>query len=298
MPRSIENTIRAGFPLIRLMQTIMSPRQSARLLKYSMPLVRLDKEVTRESISAGGVPCEWITPKNSRAEQVLLYLHGGGFVFGQTPLHMHMGAWLAKKMGIRLLMVDYRLAPAHPFPAALEDCVTAYRWLLDQGFSAGNIVIAGDSAGGNLTITTMMQLRGSGIPLPAAAACLSPVTDLTEKSGNGGNIKDPLLPPKAVKFYSVSYLGDNDPRNPLISPVFGDLHGLPPLLVHVGEEEILRQDALRIVDRAKAAGVDARLEAYPRMWHVWQVYLALPQAVQSLEDISQFLVSHLEQKKH
>ena len=254
MTSSFESRVRSLFPFIRFLQTRLPLPLSARLLKLIIPLVRLDPAVTRKSVSADGVPCEWIVPKKFESEEVLLYLHGGGFVFGQTPLHLHMGAWLAKRMRIRVLMVDYRLAPKYPFPAALEDCVNAYRWLLDQGISAGNTVIAGDSAGGNLTITTMMKLRENGIPLPAAAACLSPVTDLTDKGGSGGTFKDPLLPPKAVKFYTESYLGDNDPRNPLISPVFADLSGLPPLLVHVGEEEVLLPGALRLVD-GLAAGV-------------------------------------------
>lgn len=294
MPAMVERRVRSLMPLIRFLQLCLPLPLSARFLKLSLPFVRLKAGAKRKAVSADGVPCEWIIPQNCHPDRVLLYLHGGGFVFGQTPPHLQMGAWLAKRMGIRLLMVDYRLAPKYPFPAALDDCVTAYRWLLNQHFSAKNIAIAGDSAGGNLTITTMMKLRDTGFPLPGAAACLSPVTDLTEKSGKDKAFEDPMLPPKAVKFYSQSFLGDNDPRTPLISPVFGDLGGLPPLLVHVGEQEILREDAIRLVDRAKAAGVDARLEIYPRMWHVWQAFLSLPEAVHSLEDISRFLSSHLE----
>jgi acetyl esterase/lipase len=255
--------------------------------------VQLDANVTREALSADGVPCEWITPKNSMTDQVLLYLHGGGFVLGLTPPHLHMVAHLARKMGIRALMVDYRLAPEYPFPAALDDCVTAYRWLVKQGISAQNIVVAGDSAGGNLTITSLMKLRDDGDPLPAAAACLSPATDITNKDHAHQEFKDPLLPPKATRFYTKSYVGHNDARDPLISPVFGDLHGLPPLLIHVGEDEILRDDAVRIASLAKSEGIDVRLEIYPRMWHVWQINLELPQAIQSLDDISQFLKAHL-----
>ena len=139
-----------------------------------------------------------------------------------------------------------------------------------------------------------MKLRDSGNSLPAAAACLSPVTDLTTKDNQRKGFKDPLLPSKAVKFYTQSYVGHNDANNPLISPVFGNLRGLPPLLVHVGEDEILRDDAVRIVSLAKSAGIDARLEIYTRMWHVWQLHLTLPQAIQSLEDIAHFFKAHLE----
>jgi len=292
MARSNERLIRASLPFLRFMQSCLPLPLASRLLKRSLPRVRLEAGVRREAVLAGGVACEWIVPDHCLPDRVLLYLHGGGFVFGLTPQHLKMGAWLANKMAVRLLMVDYRLAPDHPFPAALDDCVAAYLWLLEQGFPAHKIAVAGDSAGGNLTLTTLMKLRDSGVPLPAAATCLSPVTDLAEKSGSHADFKDPLIPPKAARFYSESYVGDSDACHPLISPVFGDLKGLPPLLVHAGEDEILRQDALRIVNRAEADGVDVRLEIYPHMWHVWQLFLSLPQAVQSLEDIAHFLSSH------
>ncbi len=155
-------------------------------------------------------------------------------------------------------------------------------------------MVAGDSAGGNLTITSLMKLRENGDPLPAAAACLSPVTDLSNKTNLGKESKDLLLHPKAVNFFHEAYGADNDLRNPLISPVFGNLRGLPPLLVHAGEDEILREDAVRIASLAKSVDVGVRLEIYPRMWHVWQLHLTLPQAIQSLDDIAQFLKTHLE----
>ncbi len=287
-----ERKIRKSLPLIRFFQNFIPLSLSQRLLKRGRARVQLDEDVSRQSVNADGVPCDWIIPKNSTADQVLLYLHGGGFVYGLTPQHLQMGAYLGKKMGVRVLMVDYRTAPEFPFPAALEDCTTVYHWLLGQGVLPKNIVVAGDSAGGNLTITMLMKLRDSGSPLPAAAACLSPVTDFSPKDNPAG-FKDPLLPAKAIKFYTQAYLGNNDVRNPLISPVFGSLEGLPPLLVHAGEEEILREDAVRIVGLAKSAGVDARLEIYPRMWHVWQINLALPQAIESLNAIAGFLKSHL-----
>jgi acetyl esterase/lipase len=290
---SAERKIRASLPMIRLMQTCISPPVANRFLKQSMPRVRLGADIRREAVSADGVPCEWVVPQDSLTDRVLLYLHGGGFVYGLTPPHLQMGAHLARIMGVRVLLVDYRLAPDYPFPAALDDCTTVYRWLLKQGVLARDIVVAGDSAGGNLTITTLMKLRDSGHSLPAAAACLSPVTDLTRKDKLGKGFKDPLLPPKAVKFYTQSYVGHNDAHGPLISPVFGNLRGLPPLLVHAGEDEILCDDATRIASLAKSSGVDVRLEIYPRMWHVWQLYLKLPQAIQSLEDIARFFKAHL-----
>jgi monoterpene epsilon-lactone hydrolase len=295
LPSPVERKIRAGFPLIRFMQVYMPLTLSNRLTRLGVSRVRLPEDVRRESVSVDGVLCEWIIPRDSPKDRALLYLHGGGFVYGLSPNHLEMVAYLARKMGVRALMVDYRLAPKHPFPAPLDDCVTAYRWLLEQAIPAQNIVVAGDSAGGNLTITTMMKLRNDGVQLPAAAACLSPVADLTDRGKLEKGLKDPMLPARAIERYNKSYLGRNDPRTPLISPVFGEWRGLPPLLVHAGGDEILRFDAQRVEELAKAAGVDVRLEIYARMWHVWQIHLALPQAIQSLEAIAGFLGSHLGQ---
>ncbi len=288
-----ERKIRATLPILRSVQTLIPLPAAQWLLKIGRARVRLGAGVIREAVTADGVPCEWILAHHSPTAPVLLYLHGGGFVFGLTPPHLQMGAHLAKEMGLRVLMVDYRTAPDHPFPAALDDCERAYLWLLNQGISARNLVVAGDSAGGNLTLSLLMKLRDGGHPLPAAAACLSPVTDLTPQANRSRGSKDPLLSPQAVKFYNQSYVGNQDARNPLISPVFGHLRGLPPLLVHAGEDEILREDAVRISRLAEAHGVDVRLEVYPRMWHVWQLNLGLPQAIQSLDDIAQFLRLHL-----
>jgi len=295
---SIERKARAGLPIIRFIQVFLPLKVSRWLLKQGMAHVQPDIDVTREAVFTESVPCEWIIPKTSKTDQVLLYLHGGGFVFGLTPPHLQMVAYLSQKMGIRALMVDYRLAPEYPFPVALDDCVTVYRWLLKQGIPAQNIVVAGDSAGGNLTITSLMKLRDDGDPLPAAAVCLSPATDLTNKDNPHREFKDPLLPPKATRFYSKSYVGHHDAHDPLISPVLGNLRDLPPLLIHAGEDEILCDDAIRIASLAKSDDVDVRLEIYPRMWHVWQINLALPQAIQSLDDIAQFLKAHLEQVTH
>lgn len=292
----VERKLRRMLPVTRFMQTYMPLPLARWLIVQGLARAHLPAGVTRKAISADGVACEWVIPENSPEDQVLLYLHGGGFVFGLTPPHLAMVAYLAQKMGIRALMVDYRLAPDHPFPAALDDCVTTYRWLLKQGVPAQKLVVAGDSAGGNLTITTMMKLRSDGDPLPAAAACLSPVATFADSVSRPDGFNDPVLPPKVMKFYNHSYVADNDPRNPLISPLFGDWQGLPPLLIHVGEDEILCDDAVRVEALAKAAGVEVRLEIYPRMWHVWQIHPALPQTTQSLDDIAQFFAAVIASK--
>lgn len=297
MPRSIEDKVRSSLVFVRFMQTYLPLPLAGRMLKQSMRRVSLDPSIKRESVSADGVPCEWLIPQENQPGKVLLYLHGGGFVYGVTPQHLQLAAYLGQKISARVLMVDYRLAPQYPFPAALDDCVKAYDWLLKQGVSAQNIVIAGDSAGGNLALVSMLKLRDAGIPLPAGCACLSPVADFTEKPKSEKPIKDPLLPKKAMKQYTDAYLQGNDPCNPLISPALGDLSGLPPMLVHAGEDEILRDDAISLVERAKACGVDAHLEIYPRMWHEWQIFFELPQTTQSLDEIAGFLRSHLGEKK-
>ena len=293
MASSAERRIRTMLPVIRMLQAYVPLSVARRLMTQGIARARLGNDVTHEAVSADGVSCQWLIPKNCPNDQALLYIHGGGFVFGLSPQHLEMVAYLAQKMGIRALVVDYRLAPDYPFPAPLDDCVTAYHWLLKQGMSAQNVVIAGDSAGGNLTITTVMRLRDSGEHLPAAAACLSPVADLSGRDTLSRGRADPLLHPKAMRFFSTSYVARSDAGDPLISPVFGNWLGLPPLLVHVGEDEVLYSDAVRIEELARAAGVNVRLETFPRMWHVWQLFLGLPQALQSLDDIAQFLTSHL-----
>jgi epsilon-lactone hydrolase len=235
-----------------------------------------------------------VHPNGSAEDKALLYLHGGGFIYGMTTIHRMMIIALARRMNIRVLMVDYRVAPEHPFPAALDDCVTAYRWLLKSGFPAYHLAIAGDSAGGNLTITSLLKLRDSGDPLPAAAACLSPVIDLTDRGGLLSQKYDPLLHPKAMKSYNLAYVASSDPRNPYVSPAFANWHGLPPLLIHAGEDEILHDDALRAEALARTANVDVQLKIFPRMWHVWQLNLDLPQSSQSLDDIAYFLNARLQ----
>ena len=289
-----EQQIRMILPLVRSMQHRVPLAISEKLLKRSVARLKLGVHISREALLFNGVSCQRLVPENCSTDRVLLYFHGCGFVFGLSAMHVKMGAYLAQKIRATVLMVDYRLAPTYPFPAALDDCLTAYRWILDQGIPAKHIVLAGDSAGGNLVITTIVSLREKGVLLPAAAACLSPAVDLVPKAGDENQVNDPLLSPQAIKFYSKSYTGTDDPENPLISPVYGDLSGLPPLLVHVGEDEMLRVDAVRLVDLARARGVDARLKIYPAMWHVWQLFMELPQALASLDEIAGFLSSQLD----
>lgn len=288
MSDAIEMRLRKSLPIIRLMLGYL-PLSLVRWMSGRAGMANFPEDVRRENVLADGVRCEWLVPQ--QAEQgVLLYLHGGGFVLGWYPTHRVMVAHLAKMAGMKALAVDYRLAPEHPFPASLDDCVTAYRWLLKQGYKPQQIVIAGDSAGGQLTLTTLLRLRESGDPLPAAAACLSPVGDMREKHNRGA---DEILHPRALKLFRTAFVAHNDPTNPLISPVLADYHGLPPLLIHAGEMEILCEDAEIIAERCQQAGTAVTLEIYPRMWHAWHInHPYLPQATAALQQIAHFLRRH------
>jgi len=295
----IEDSARRKVAAIRSIQAIINKsniKTLNNLLKKQVDKVKFTDGTIREKIIANGVPCEWIIPKENISKNVLLYIHGGGFVVDLTPQHIYMTANLAKKMKTKVLLVDYRLAPQYPFPYALEDCINVYNWLLTQNISPNNIVIAGDSAGGNLTITTLLKLRELNIPLPAAASALSPAVSFAPNHYDKEIYNDPLLHPKAIKFFNESYLNNQDPKNPLISPLFADLRGLPPILMHIGEDEMLRENAVLLFSSAKEAGANVTYKVFPGMWHIWQIYPELPQSEQSLTEIADFLMLYLEQE--
>jgi acetyl esterase/lipase len=246
--------------------------------------------VSRQTGLADGVPVEWIVPRDVATPAVILYLHGGGWTLGWYNSHRWLVGHLCRAAGCRALAVDYRLAPENRFPAALEDCLTAYRWLLKSGTPAGQIVIAGDSAGGNLTLTTLMALRDAGDPLPAGGVCCSPMTDLACTGETFNKHGDALLTPEQARAFAQHYFGSQDPRLPLISPHYGRLEGLPPLLIQAGADEILLSDSQRLADHARAAGVEMELTIWPGMWHVWHIYVPfLPEARQAVAAIGAFV---------
>jgi epsilon-lactone hydrolase len=252
-------------------------------------------DVTSTQVDAGGVSAEWIIPPGAEETRVVLYLHGGGYVVGSINTHRDLMARIARAAGARALGIDYRLAPEHPFPAAVEDATAAYRWLVSHGTAPARIAIAGDSAGGGLTLDTLIALRDAGEPLPAAAACLSPWVDL---QGIGASMTskaavDPFVQKEMIQFMAQQYLGDRDPRTPLAAPLYADLQGLPPLLIQVGTAEVLLDDATRIAERARAAGVEVSLEVWDDMIHVWQLFAPiLPEGQQAIEHISAFIRAH------
>ena len=248
-------------------------------------------EVKIERVTAPVAPAEWLRPPSAEAGRVVLYLHGGGYVIGSPRSHRHLAAAIAGAAGASAVVLDYRRAPEDPFPAAVDDAVACYRWLLEQGTSPERIVIAGDSAGGGLTVATLVALRDAGVRLPAGAVCISPWTDLTF-SGDSYRTKaavDPIVARPGIDRMAHAYLGATDPRTPLASPLFADLRGLPPLLIHVGSDEVLLDDAVQLAGRVKAAGVAATLEVWERMIHVWHWFLPmLDEAEQAIRSIGDF----------
>ncbi|MGH7365332.1 MAG: alpha/beta hydrolase [Candidatus Rokuibacteriota bacterium] len=249
-------------------------------------------DVKVERVSAPAAPAEWLRPPSAVPGRVVLYLHGGGYVIGSPRSHRHLAAAIGSAAGAAALLLDYRLAPEHPYPAAVDDATAAYRWLLDQAIAPERIVVAGDSAGGGLTVAALLALREARVPLPAGGVCISPWVDLT-CSGESYRTKavvDPIVRRAGVEEMARAYLGATPPRSPLASPLFADLRGLPPLLIHVGGDEVLLDDAVQLAERAKAAGVEATIEVYDRMIHVWHWFLPmLDEAQAGVEAIGRFI---------
>lgn len=250
--------------------------------------------IRRERVSCHGAAADWLVPEGCRPERVLLYLHGGAFVARTPELHAAMLAPWCHKLKARALMVDYRLAPEHPYPAAAEDCHAAYRWLLEQGFAARNIVIAGDSAGGNLALATLQRLAAEDLPLPACAVLLSPFLDFTlsGRSALEHARRDPVFDLAFAIGIRSFYARPEEYGSPGVSPLFGRFEGLPPLLLQVGSQEMLLDDAVRAAALATAAGVQTQLEAWDRLPHLFQTITALPQARSAAQRILGFIRTH------
>jgi acetyl esterase/lipase len=246
-------------------------------------------------VDAGGVPAEWITTPEAVDERVIYYLHGGGYIMGSINTHREMISRLSRAAGGRALAIDYRLAPENPFPAAVEDSTGAYRWLLSTGVDPARLVIAGESAGGGLTVATLVALRDAGDALPTAAVCLSPWVDL-ECLGESMTTKaeiDPMAHREDILELAEAYLGDTHPRTPLAAPLYADLRGLPPLLIQVGTAEVLLDDSTRLAERARSAGVDVILEPWDDMFHMWHFFAAmLPEGQQAIDRIGEFIRKH------
>jgi acetyl esterase/lipase len=228
-----------------------------------------------EPATVGGIKGEWVRAKGvRRTDAALLYLHGGGYLIGSPKSHRHMLGPLSAESGLPIFAADYRLAPEHPFPAAVDDAVAAYKGLLDSGISADKLAIAGDSAGGGLTFATLVAARDKGLPMPACAVAISPWGDLSQggESHRARAKRDPIVKKEGLDEMAAAYLAGADPKTPLASPLFANLKGLPPLLIQVGTEEALNADAVALKKRAEDAGVEVSFESWGGMIHVWHIF--------------------------
>ena len=252
--------------------------------------------VKLERTTVNGLYAEWLRPKIARRGKVLLYLHGGAYVMGSCISHRQMVSHIARAAAIDALVPEYRLAPEHPFPAAIDDAVGVYRALLADGTSPSDIVIAGDSAGGGLAVATLLSLRDAGDPLPAAAVLLSPFLDVTA-SGESATTradKDPWFHASDMKVVAGYYCGESQTRHPLVSPVFASVAGLPPVYTQVGDHEILLSDSTRFADMLRAAGVETEIEIWPELWHVFQLFIGkMPESRQAINKIGGYIQSRL-----
>ena len=249
-------------------------------------------DVTIEPVTVAARAAEWFRPPTTRSEHVVLYLHGGGFRMGSLIAYRPFVSQLAVVFEVPLLVVDYRLAPEHPFPAAVEDCLAGYAWLLATGRRAEDIAIMGDSAGGGLVASTLLAAKQRGLPQPAAGVCLSPLADLARAAASytRNAASDPYFSKEAVDQSVHDYIGNGDPRRPLASPVFGDLSDLAPVLIQASTHETLADDAVALAARISECGGRVRLDMWPQMTHVWHTLINLvPEADEAIADVHTFL---------
>jgi len=277
-----------------------------RLADFSIPEQRvMFEEITSqfplaegtlcEPLRVGGLNAEWIAAPGASEDRVVYYLHGGGYAIGSVSTHRALVSRLSSAAGARFLVIDYRLAPENPFPAAVEDAVTGYRWLLSTGIEANRVVIAGDSGGGGLTMATLIDLHDAGDALPAAAVCMSPWVDLTCAGGSLDSLaeQDLVVTKQWLQMLAAAYLAGADARTPLASPLFADLRGLPPILLQVGSAEILLGEVTTLAERAEAAGVPVTLDVWEDMFHFWQAFASvLPEGQQAIDRAGEFMRQH------
>jgi phosphinothricin tripeptide acetyl hydrolase len=275
--------------------TIQQIRASTETFSAATPV---PEGVTFTPVDAGGVAAEWNDAQGARTDRVVIYFHGGGYCIGSIDTHRGLTARISLLANMRVLSVDYRLAPENPHPAAVEDAVAAYRFVLDSGIAPGKIALAGDSAGGGLTLAALLAIRDQGLPLPGCGACISAWTDMTA-SGDSMKTKadeDPLIGEgESLQMMLDAYVGaGGDKKAPLASPLFADLAGLPPLLLQVGTAEVLLDDSTRLAARAEKAGVDVSLKVWQDMFHVWHAFAEmLPEGQQATQELADFVDAKL-----
>lgn len=295
-PRSAEATSHRE-TLVRYITPLLAPALSLRARRHAMEALSAFappvEAVQIEEVRSGEVKGEWVIVGNpGPRSSTLLYLHGGGYSLGSPFTHRPLVANLAGAVEGRIFSLDYRLAPEHPCPAALEDAVRAWHWLLGQGVERHRLFVVGDSAGGGLAVALVCALKQSGAPLPVGMALLSPWTDLalTGESLDRNADLDVTVSWPVLRQFVADYLGATDPRDPRASPLYADLRGLPPMLIQAGGDEMLLSDAVRLAERAEAAGNTVVLDIAPGMWHVWQAWAQqVPEARTALERVAAFL---------
>ncbi|MFV8753099.1 alpha/beta hydrolase [Nannocystaceae bacterium ST9] len=277
----------AASPISDPTQTLEQMRTNLDALAHMFPP---QPGVTSSPAQTGGVRAEWIRPEGAQRDRVILFVHGGGYTVGSIDSHRDLAARVAKAANMAALAFDYRRAPEHPFPAALDDALHAFRWLVAEGHPSSSIALVGDSAGAGLAIATALALRDAGEGMPGALACMSPWVDLVCDTPSLVNSTDPLMQPGPVGFMAMGYLAGQDPRTPLISPLYADLKGLPRTLVQVGGAEGLRDDGERFAARAREQGVDVTLEVWDDMFHAWQLFaVMLDDGQRAIEKLGAFV---------
>ena len=276
--------------------TITEQRKSMEaLIKW----VKVSKLVHVEKLNADSVEIEKISYANADKENIIMHLHGGGYTTGSINTYRILEASISKPSKSLVILPEYKLAPEYPFPSAINDALKVYRWILKQGIKSSNIIISGDSAGGGLAVATVMSLRDNGEPLPAGIICISPWVDLCCK-GNSHVTKakvDPALTLSYVRECILHYAGQEDLKNPFLSPIYGDFHNLPPMLIQVGSEEILLDDSIVLAKKARSANVDVNFKIWNGMWHEWHMFgNFIPESRQALEEIGSFTRNIFEEK--
>jgi acetyl esterase/lipase len=259
-------------------------------------LVKKTDDVSYIPADYDGLYAEWVEPKNAPRDKTVLYFHGGGFVLGSAKSHRNIVGNFVRSLGVKALVFDYHLAPEHPAPAAVFDGAAIYKWLLDQGYDAKNIAFAGDSSGGGIELSTLVKCKDDGLPMPAVCAAFSPCTDIT-MSGESHKTRvksDPCTPKGANETYLGYYVGEGDPRDPYISPLFADLSGLPPLIIQVGNDETLRDDSIRFTEKAESVGVEVKMKVWKGMFHCFPLMAPMfPEACEALAETCGFMKEKL-----
>jgi len=247
-----------------------------------------------EELTQGPWSGEWVRPPRSDGRRLIIYYHGGGFLFGSPLSHRAVTSHLALFSGLPVLSVDYRLAPENPAPAAHDDCYAAYLWVLEQGFEPSGIALAGDSAGGNLALSTALRARDEGQVMPGCIVMMSPALDLAGDGESHTSLQNaPLLTKELVDLFNRVYVGEGDLRSPMVTPFYSDMSGLPPTLIHVGSNELLVDDSITVAKRMKQAGSPVELKVWQDMVHCWQLYgPMLEESMQSMEGIAHFVMAH------